>query len=495
MSAICLDAEWPEIRRGQQDNPATLQGPDDIAYVIYTSGSTGKPKGVEISHRAVINFLHSMRQEPGLSERDVLLSVTSLSFDIAGLEIFLPLSVGATIVLADSETVLDGRRLTTLIADADPTVMQATPSTWQLLLDCGWTGSKRLRILCGGEKLSRVLANHLLECGAELWNLYGPTETTIWSTLDKVGPATEPVPIGRPIANTQTYVLDEQLQPVPAGIAGELYIGGDGLARGYLNRPELNAEKFIPNPFGKPGTRLYRTGDRARYLADGRIEFLGRSDHQVKIRGHRVELGEIESALSTHPAVRRAVAVLREDTPGDPRFIAYFVAESDCLVNATDLHRFLERKIPEYALPSAFIALEELPLSPSGKIDRRALPEPVNGRPVLDRPMIVARSPAEEALAAIWREVLGVPQVGVEDNFFELGGHSLKITQILSRVRRAFGVDLPFAQFFQGPTIAEQAVYIEKLRGKDPITNTVGQGIIQRRTAIRPSRELSQTTR
>ncbi|MGH7829948.1 MAG: non-ribosomal peptide synthetase, partial [Candidatus Binatia bacterium] len=313
-TVICLDADWESIAAESEDNLLVETSPDDLAYVIFTSGSTGKPKGVEISHRAVVNFLHSMRQRPGLTERDTLLSVTTLSFDIAALEIFLPLTVGARLVLVSWETAADGTLLAEKLAQCGATAMQATPATWRLLLEAGWPGGKPFTMLCGGEALSRGLAAALMEKGSSLWNLYGPTETTIWSTLCRVDSKEGRIPIGRPIANTEIYILDSHLQPVPIGIPGDLYIGGDGLARGYLNRPDLTREKFIPHPFSDdPGARLYKTGDLARYLPDGNIEFLGRLDHQVKLRGFRIELGEIETALAQHPAVRETVVLAREE--------------------------------------------------------------------------------------------------------------------------------------------------------------------------------------
>ena len=346
---VCLDGDWPRIAIESDAKPHVEMTSNDLLYVIYTSGSTGQPKGVQIPHRAVVNLLHAMRQEPGLTREDVLLSVTSISFDIAALEIFLPLIAGARVVLAGSETVFEAARLAALIRDSSTTVMQATPSLWRHLVESGWRGDKRLKILCGGESLSRKLADQLLDRGAEVWNLYGPTETTIWSTACKVEHGAGPVSIGRPIANTQIYVLDQRLKPVPIGIAGELHIAGEGLACGYLNRPELTAEKFVSNSFATDGrsSRLYKTGDVARYRLDGTIEWLGRSDSQVKLRGHRIDLGEIESALRKHSAVREAVVVLREEEP-DQRFIsAYLTCTADARPEGSDLRRFLSGKLPE----------------------------------------------------------------------------------------------------------------------------------------------------
>ena len=324
---VCLDTDWEIIERQSEANLISEVKLDNLAYVIYTSGSTGKPKGVQVLHRAVVNFLTSMRRCPGLTDQDTLLSVTTLSFDIAGLEIFLPLSVGGRLVMVSRSVATDGTQLLERLNDCVATVMQATPATWRLLLAAGWSGSPQLKILCGGEALSRELANQLVEKGASLWNLYGPTEATIWSTIDRVENTEGTVCIGRPIANTQIYLLDEHLQPVPVGVPGELYIGGAGLARGYFNRPELTAQKFIVNPLSQePSARLYKTGDLARYQRDGNIEYLGRIDHQVKVRGFRIELGEIEVVLSQHPDVRESVVVKREDASGNQRLVAYIVS-------------------------------------------------------------------------------------------------------------------------------------------------------------------------
>jgi amino acid adenylation domain-containing protein len=326
---IAVDRDWDLIAKESDENLPGLATTENLAYVIYTSGSTGKPKGVQITHRALVNFLSSMQRQPGVSMDDVVLSVTTLSFDIAGLEIYLPLIVGARVVLASREVATDGRRLAEALSVSRATTMQATPATWRLLIEAGWTGNERLNIFCGGEALSPELAHQLLGRGAAVWNLYGPTETTIWSTLAQVQSKGRTVHIGRPIANTQTFILDRHLRMVPALVAGELYIGGDGLARGYLHQPGLTAERFVPDPFSsRPGARLYKTGDLARYLADGNIEVIGRTDHQVKVRGYRIELGEIEATLSAHPLVGQSVVMAAEVAPGEQRLVAYFVAES-----------------------------------------------------------------------------------------------------------------------------------------------------------------------
>lgn len=461
---VCVDTDWGAITRQSEANPASLVSSESLAYVIYTSGSTGKPKGVQISHRAVVNFLNSMRHQPGLTDRDVLLSVTTLSFDIAGLELFLPLSVGASVVLVNHEVATDGVQLAARLTNSGATVMQATPATWRLLLESGWPGSRRLKILCGGEAFPRELANQLVEKGAALWNMYGPTESTIWSAIHPLEAGDGPVSIGRPIANTQIYLLDACLQPVPVGVPGELYIGGDGLARGYFNRPSLTAEKFIPNPFSdEPGSRLYRTGDLARYRPDGHIEFLGRIDHQMKIRGFRIELGEIEAALSQHPTVRETVVVAREDAPGDKRLVAYVVPKQEPAPTVSELRRFLKGKLPDYMVPSNFVMLDVLPLTPNGKVDRRALPSPQGLRPELEVVYATPKTELERHIAAVWQEVLKVEKVGAHDNFFELGGHSLLMARIHGQLQgESFGKELSMVELFQYPTVHSLAKHLSQ---------------------------------
>jgi len=475
---ICLDSDWQSIAQESSTNLVSGATTANLAYVIYTSGSTGKPKGVQIPHRAVVNFLNSMRLNPGLTDRDILLSVTTLSFDIAALELFLPLIVGASAVVVSRQVASNGGELLKQLRHSGATVMQATPATWQLLLEAGWSRSQQLKILCGGEALHRQLANELLERSASLWNLYGPTETTIWSTIHQIDSRNGPIPIGRPIANTQVYILDRYLQPVPIGVPGELYIGGDGLARGYLNRPELTDERFIPNPFSEPSARLYKTGDLARYLPNGDIEYLGRIDHQVKVRGFRIELGEIEAVLCQHPNVQTAVVSVREDEPGNKRLVGYVVphqeqgkqgeqGENSHLTPHTSpslLRDFLKEKLPDYMVPSAFVLLEALPLTPNGKVDRRALPAPDTTRPELESTFVAPRTPVEEVLAGIWAQVLALQQVSINDNFFDLGGHSLLATQLISRVGDTFRVELPLRCLFEAPTVAELAASIETMR-------------------------------
>ena len=449
-----LTAEWEQISKCAESKPEVEVSEEMSAYVIYTSGTTGLPKGVQISHGALINFLHSMQIEPGFQAGDSLMAVTSLSFDIAGLELYLPLLCGGSIVLASRQTGVDAGALAEALEAHRVTVMQATPTTWRMLIEAGWKGTADLKILCGGEALSPDLAEELLLRGGSVWNMYGPTETTIWSTLHRVEKHDAGVPIGRPIANTQVYIVDKQMNPLPVGAPGELLIGGAGLARGYRNRPEVMAEKFIPQPFVKTeGGRLYRTGDLARYRADGVIECLGRLDHQVKVRGYRIELGEIEAVLSEHAAVEQAVVVAREEEPGEKRLVGYVVGRQE--INSKELREYLKERLPDYMVPGAIVQLEEMPLTANGKIDRRALPKPemseVSGR------YAGPRTAVEEIVCGIWEEVLGVEKVGMADNFFELGGHSLLATQVVSRVRNMFGVEVSLRKVFTEPTVAAMA--------------------------------------
>ncbi|MBD2690473.1 non-ribosomal peptide synthetase [Anabaena catenula] len=455
---VCLDSDWESIAAHQKNSVNSNVNPSNLSYTIYTSGSTGKPKGVQITHRSVVNFLTAMQQQLQLTNIDNLLSVTTLSFDIAVLEIFLPLTTGTKLILVSPEVATDGVQLLQQLNNSAVTIMQATPATWRMLLDAGWEGSSQLKILCGGEALSQNLVHQLLPRCYEFWNLYGPTETTIWSTIHQIHDSQKTVSIGRPIANTQIYILDKHLQPLPVGISGELYIGGAGLARGYFKQSELTKEKFIPNPF-TPETLLYKTGDLARYLPNGEIEYLGRIDYQVKLRGFRIELGEIEAVLEQHLAVRQCVVIAREDVPGNQRLIAYLVAENAV---TDELRQYLRTKLPEYMIPSALVILDSLPLTPNGKVNRRALPAPENTGGELASTFVATRNPVEEVLAGIWTQVLGVSQVGIHDNFFELGGHSLLATQIISRIRKTFGVDIPLQRLFEFPTIAELAKNIQE---------------------------------
>ncbi|MBW4602154.1 MAG: amino acid adenylation domain-containing protein [Calothrix sp. FI2-JRJ7] len=481
---VCLDTNWELITDQSSENPVCNLTPDNLAYVIYTSGSTGRPKGAMNTHRGVANFLTAMQQQFGLTNQDSLLSVTTLSFDIAVLELFLPLTVGAKVILASREVAIDGTQLLKRLK-SDITVMQATPATWRMLLEAGWQSNPQLKILCGGEALPAKLAQQLRQRSAGVWNLYGPTETTIWSTIHQVDERETSVPIGRPIANTQIYLLDPNFNLVPVGVIGELYIGGVGVGRGYLHNPQLTSEKFIPNPFSdNPGARLYKSGDLACYLPDGTIEFLGRIDYQLKVRGFRIELGEIEAVLSQHPAVGETVVVIREDTPGDKRLVAYLVPtkhlQQDEIFNSStlsdnaeinkngsnfisQLRLFLQERLPEYMLPSAFVLIESLPLTPSGKVNRQALPAPDISKGNLEIDFAPPRTSTEKVVANIWSQVLKREQVGIHDNFFDLGGHSLLATQVISRLWEAFKVELPLRSLFEEPTVAKLVKYIEKI--------------------------------
>ncbi|WP_414582659.1 amino acid adenylation domain-containing protein [Scytonema sp. PCC 10023] len=460
---VCIDTDRTAFADYISENVVSNVIPEDLAYVIYTSGSTGKPKGVQIPHSAVVNFLSTMRQIPGLAKEDILLSVTTLSFDIAALELYLPLIVGARLVLVNREVTTDSNQLLKQLVSNDVTVMQATPATWRMLVAAGWQSKNTMKILCGGEALDSSLAYQLLERGQEVWNLYGPTETTIWSAVQKVNYQEQQQgvsSIGRPIANTQFYILDPHQKLVPVGVPGELHIGGLGLARGYWNRPELTKEKFIPSPF-ESGKRLYKTGDLARYLTDGKIEFLGRIDHQVKIRGFRIELGEIEALLEQHPQVRKTVVVAREDIPNDCRLVAYVVTHETTL-SVNELRDFLKKKLPEYMLPSAFVVLDALPLTPNGKVDRRALPAPDNLRPELTAAFQAPQSEIEKTIAQIWQEVLHLDKLGIHDNFFDLGGHSLLMLQVNNKLRAILQRDISVVTMFQNPTIHSFAQYLNQ---------------------------------
>jgi surfactin family lipopeptide synthetase A len=464
---VLLDRDWPAIAAEPEENPAVPVRPDNLAYVIYTSGSTGRPKGVQIPHRAVVNFVLSMQSKPGISAEDNLLAVTTISFDIAGLEIHVPLSVGARIVLASRQSAMDGKVLAQIIEAHRITVLQATPVTWRLLLESGWHGKSDLKALCGGEAFPRDLADALLTRCASVWNMYGPTETTIWSTCDKVRPSKGPVLIGQPIANTQTYILDSSLQVVPMGVVGELYIGGDGLARGYWNRPELTAERFISHPF-LLGDHLYRTGDLARVMTTGQIECLGRVDHQVKIRGFRIELGEIESAIADFPGVRQTVVVAREDAPGDKRLVAYLVAAEPEKFRSAELREWLKQRLPPYMVPVAMVALPALPLTNNGKIDRKALPSPEQASAAATGQFAAPRTQTEKAMATIWEQVLGIEKVGVHDNFFDLGGHSLLAVNLFAQITQAFGSTLSLNTLFETPTVEDLARFIDDHRESTP---------------------------
>jgi amino acid adenylation domain-containing protein len=490
---VQLDTDWATIAKESDAKVESKITGQSLAYVIYTSGSTGLPKGVEIPHEAFVNFLVSMQKEPGLTAQDVLLAVTTFSFDIAGLEIFLPLVCGARVVVLSGDDASDGYRIVHHLQTHKATFLQATPATWRMLLDVQWAGDAKLKMLCGGEAMPRELADQLLLKGGELWNMYGPTETTVWSSLAQVTRDDAPIHIGRPIANTQLYVLDAKLQPVPTGVPGELHIGGIGLARGYHNREKLMAEKFIADPFSKePGARMYKTGDLARFLPDGNIDCLGRLDHQVKIRGFRVELGEIEEVLNQHPDVPTSVVIAREDTPGDKRLVAYLTSRTGPL-RAADLREFLRTKLPDYMVPSAFVTLDALPLTPNGKVDRKALPKP-DFEPAADSSKYEApNKPTEIALATIWCEVLNLKQVGIHDNFFELGGHSLLVVRVQAMIKDKLEAEVSVVDLFQYPTISSLARHISQPSAGSNRLQKVQQRSARRKEALGRQRSVKET--
>ena len=443
--------------------------PDDApTYVIYTSGSTGKPKGVVLPQNAVCNFLASMRKEPGLQPSDRLLAVTTLSFDIAVLELFLPLITGATVVLAQREDAMNPEVLARMVSEQHINVMQATPTTWHMLLDAGWQAPAGFRALCGGEPLPPALAERMLSAGVELWNMYGPTETTVWSTVCRITDAKQKITIGHPIDNTQVWVLDEQMNPCAIGQEGELCIGGAGVATGYFKRPELTSEKFIANPFDTaPGARIYRTGDLARWREDGSLEHLGRLDFQIKIRGYRIELGEIEALLDAQPGIARTVVTAREDSPGDVRLIGYAVAHSGHHPNPDTLRNALRSGLPAYMVPQHIVLLETMPLLPNGKIDRKALPAP-GFEPQAAAPAAPANNNTVNDVAIAMSQMLGKNTLRPEDNFFEMGGHSLLAAKLARHLGQQFECRLTIKNIFDAPTPLKLAATISHTRSASP---------------------------
>ncbi|MBS1803319.1 MAG: amino acid adenylation domain-containing protein [Acidobacteria bacterium] len=438
--------------------------PDDVvetdrAYLIYTSGTTGNPKATEIHHQALVNLLGSMMKEPGLRADDTLVAVTTISFDIAGLEIFGPLLCGAKLVLASREQAINPELLADLLDTSGATVLQATPSTWRMLVESGWTGRTTLRMWCGGEALSPDLAESLVARGKELWNLYGPTETTIWSAVHRVRSGENPILIGRPIANTEMHILDDELQPVPVGVTGELFIGGLGVARGYWKRSELTAQRFLSDPFDSAGLRkLYRTGDLARYLSDGQIQLLGRTDHQIKLRGHRIEAGEIELAIERHPSVRQALVVLLE-RENEKQLVAYIRFE-DGVGDTAMLRSWLYGFLPDYMVPSVLMPVDEFPQTPNGKIDRKRLPLPQKS-PRAAVEVAAPGSQTERRVSEIWSHLLHVDKPGLRENFFDLGGHSLLLVQLHAQLKREFQVNIAVVDLFRHPTIATLATFLD----------------------------------
>lgn len=452
------------IKRYSPENPDVSVSLDHPAYIIYTSGSTGRPKGVVVTQKSLSNFLLSMKEAFSLGEEDRVLAVTTVAFDISALELYLPLISGARIVIARKETIREPHALAQMIENFDINIMQATPTLWHALVTSEPEKLRGLRVLVGGEALPSGLLQALQDLHCSVTNLYGPTETTIWSAAAFLEEGLKGVPpIGKPIWNTQVYVLDNGLQPVPPGVVGELYIAGTGLARGYFHRPDLTAERFVADPYGPPGTRMYRTGDQARWRADGSLDYIGRADHQIKIRGFRIELGEIDAVLANHPHIEQAAVVVREDQPGDKRLVAYVVA--DAAIDTAELRRYMGASLPDYMVPAAFVEMDELPLTPNGKLDRKALPAPDFSTSVSDR---APRTPQEEILCDLFAEVLGLARVGIDDSFFELGGHSLLAARLMSRIREVMGAELGIAKLFDEPTVAGLAAHLDLAQSARP---------------------------
>lgn len=466
-TTVRLDSDRETIG-AQSDSPLTATAedaqPDDPAYVIYTSGSTGKPKGVVVPHRSVVNFLTSMATRPGLSARDCLLAVTTLSFDIAVLELLLPQMLGAKVVVASRDETLDGIALAAMIEEHRVSVMQATPATWRLLIDTGWQGAGNFKALVGGEALSIELAAQLVKRASEVWNMYGPTETTVWSTCSRVEHPRHGISIGTPIANTSVWILDERRQLCPIGFSGELCIGGDGVTSGYLHRPELTEERFIEDSFARTAeARLYRTGDRGRWRRDGTLEHQGRLDTQVKLRGFRIELGEVESTLAGHPQISQSVVVLREDQPGDVRMVAYVIARTQ-MPGANDVLAHLRLTLPEYMIPQHIVDLDRIPLLANGKTDRRALPAPTSQEVARTTELVAPRDEVERVVLEAMEQVLNLRGLGVNDDFFLLGGHSLLAARLAVKLGELFDVRLPMRTMFEATTAERLAISVKGLR-------------------------------
>jgi len=475
--AVCLDRDCELLEKETEQNPAAAAAPDNLAYVMYTSGSTGKPKGVLIRHRGIVNYFFYLRETYNLSSADTVLQLAPLSFDASVRDLIGPLTAGARVIIGNDLDAKEASAIVSKLGEHRVTcLLSIVPTMFNAVLDAASADARfdsmRL-ILVSGEALSMSSCLKAKQVfGRDVWivNQYGPTETTLTCSYHRVVEADSHrgiAPVGRPIPNARMYILDSDLHRVPIGEPGELHIGGIGLARGYLNSPDLTAEKFIPDPFSdEPGARLYKTGDLARYLPDGNIEFLGRLDDQIKIRGFRVEPGEIEAALAKHPAVRAAAVAAREEASTGRRLVAY-VVPAGTQVPAAELRDFLKSRLPDYMVPSAFVALAALPLTPNGKIDRRALPAPDRSRPELKNTFVAPRNALDTTLAAIWAQVLGIEQVGVHDNFFDLGGHSLLATQVISRVREALRVEVNLRTFFERPTVAGLAEDIVRAKDRD----------------------------
>ena len=460
---ILLEANDPSLEEGDAEDQPPIGSLDDLAYVIYTSGSTGRPKGVQVVRRGLVNFLDSMRREPGIGRGDVLHSLATICFDIAALELFLPLICGAQVVIKSQNLALDPELLLASMQQTGTTILQATPATWRMLLDHGWRGDPQIKVLCGGEAMSLELADQLIATGCEVWNLYGPTETTIWSSIRRVQVRDDAINLGYPIANTSFLICSPDLALQPHDVPGELLIGGAGLARGYFALDEMTREKFIDHPFA-PGERLYRTGDLVVRRKSGDICFLGRIDNQVKLRGFRIELGEIETHLEAHSAVKQCVVVARDDQRGEKRLVAYLLANAGVTIDADALSAFARERMPEYMIPSKYMVLEALPLTPNGKVDRKVLPDPVDlhDSEAVDHDWVPPGDETEDILAQMWMEILGIDKVSVLDSFQDLGGTSLSAANLMVRIRKQFGYSFSPDVLLQAPTIRRLAEAINE---------------------------------
>lgn len=465
---LTLETEWANLAQYSVDTPDINVTGDDLAYILYTSGSTGMPKGVQISQHSLVNFLYSMQKAPGMTSDDKLLAVTTISFDIAGLELFLPLLSGAQVIIADTATAKDGRALLDIIRAEGVTTMQATPYTWRIMLEAGWDSTLPVKVICGGEALPKELAERILGKASSLWNVYGPTETTIWSTIKEIRAEDQAITIGRPIDNTSIYILDKNLNPLDTGTVGEIFIGGDGLALGYLNQPALTAEKFIADPFSdQPGAKMYRTGDLGRFLDNGEIECLGRADAQIKIRGYRIETGEIEYHLINKPDVKQAVVVAQPDKNEVNKLVACIVVDDNYIAGhesklIKNWRVSLKDSLPDYMVPDDFIIIPFIPLTPNGKVDKKALIQSNAAAHAESVNLYVApRTDVEKMIADIWSEFLGIENIGVYDNFFELGGHSLIAVQVMTRIEKLTGKRLPLAALFENSTVEKLSLMLE----------------------------------
>ncbi len=465
---LCVNADMPafEVTSVRKFSPPRNSSLDDIAYVLYTSGSTGKPKGVQISHRALSNMLVAVSHDVALTSSDVVLATTTISFDISTFELFAPLIAGAHLVVAPRSVAIDGKLLAKAIREHDVTVLQATPAGWRVLLESGWEGQSGLKMLTAGEPLTRTLAQRLLERGANLWNLYGPTEATVYATGTRIHKGTK-ITVGRPLANCTAYVLDEHRQRLPVGAIGELFLGGICVGAGYLNRPELTAEKFLTDPFSsEPGARLYRTGDLARVLPAGEIDLLGRADNQVKLRGYRIELEEIEAVLDSHPSISKSVAKVISVGDDDQCLVAYVVPKDKKRVDEADWHQHALRSLPWYMVPASFMAVESFLLTANGKVDRKALPGFQFSRALdVEAGSEVQEDCLELTILHCWRIVLNRPDLGLDHDFFQAGGHSLQAMRVLAELNKKLGLKMPVSHLVEAPTARKLAELL--MRTKD----------------------------